>query len=157
MPPRLSLSLFVFALWCLSSIALTAARPNVILVMTDDQGWGDTGYNGHPYLQTPHLDRMSAEGVTFTRFYSAAAMCSPTRASVYTGRHPYRTGVTFAMDNTDLTLIVCELKMNTGSAYHFPGAEIDVPPQVRVGRLLSQIPPPRFVFSHKADTFFYSS
>jgi hypothetical protein len=39
------------------------------------------------------------------------------------------TGVTFAMDNTDLTLIVCELKMNTGSAYHFPGAEIDVPPQ----------------------------
>ncbi len=67
------------------------------------------------------------------------------------------TGVTFAMDNTDLTLIVCELKMNTGSAYHFPGAEIDVPPQVRVGRLLSQIPPPRFVFSHKADTFFYSS
>jgi len=97
MPPRLSLSLFVFALWCLSSIALTAARPNVILVMTDDQGWGDTGYNGHPYLQTPHLDRMSAEGVTFTRFYSAAAMCSPTRASVYTGRHPYRTGVTFAM------------------------------------------------------------
>ena len=72
-------------------------RPNIILCMTDDQGWGDTGYNGHPVLQTPHLDQMSAEGVTFTRFYAAAAMCSPTRASVYTGRHPYRTGVTFAM------------------------------------------------------------
>ena len=65
--------------------------------MTDDQGWGDTGYNGHPHLKTPHLDQMSKEGVTFTRFYSAAAMCSPTRASCYTGRNPYRMGVTFAM------------------------------------------------------------
>ncbi len=73
------------------------ARPNIILCMTDDQGWGDTGYNGHPHLKTPHLDQMSKEGVTFTRFYSAAAMCSPTRASCYTGRHPYRTGVTYAM------------------------------------------------------------
>jgi len=72
-------------------------RPNVILCMTDDQGWGDSGYNGHPHLQTPHLDRMSEEGVTFTRFYSAAAMCSPTRGSCYTGRNPYRYGITFAM------------------------------------------------------------
>ncbi|EGF29198.1 N-acetylgalactosamine 6-sulfatase (GALNS) [Rhodopirellula baltica WH47] len=65
--------------------------------MADDQGWGDTGYNGHPHLRTPHLDQMAAEGVTFTRFYAAAAMCSPTRASCYTGRNPYRFGVTFAM------------------------------------------------------------
>lgn len=72
-------------------------RPNIILCMTDDQGWGDTGYNGHSHLKTPHLDRMSREGVTFTRFYSAAAMCSPTRGSCYTGRNPYRFGVTFAM------------------------------------------------------------
>ncbi|MFP6904716.1 MAG: sulfatase-like hydrolase/transferase [Verrucomicrobiota bacterium] len=73
------------------------AGPNVILCMSDDQGWGDTGYNGHPHLKTPHLDQMSREGVTFSRFYSAAAMCSPTRASCYTGRNPYRFGVTFAM------------------------------------------------------------
>ena len=66
-------------------------------MMADDQGWGDTGYNNHPYLKTPHLDQMSQEGVMFTRFYSAAAMCSPTRASCYTGRNPYRFGVTFAM------------------------------------------------------------
>ena len=77
--------------------ASPAPRPNIILCMTDDQGWGDTGYNGHPHLKTPHLDAMSAEGVTFTRFYSAAAMCSPTRGSCYTGRNPYRFGVTFAM------------------------------------------------------------
>ena len=75
----------------------TAARPNIILCMTDDQGWGDTGYNGHPYIKTPNLDAMSREGVTFTRFYSAAAMCSPTRGSCYTGRNPYRYGITFAM------------------------------------------------------------
>jgi arylsulfatase A-like enzyme len=90
-------SVFALAIIYLACASLRAERPNVILVMTDDQGWGDTGYNGHPHLQTPHLDRMSAEGVTFTRFYSAAAMCSPTRASVYTGRNPYRMGVTFAM------------------------------------------------------------
>ncbi len=71
--------------------------PNIIFCMTDDQGWGDTGYNGHPHLKTPHLDQMSREGITFTRFYSAAAMCSPTRGSCYTGRNPYRFGVTHAM------------------------------------------------------------
>ena len=94
-----------FRLWATALVVLPLAnadvgaadRPNIILCMTDDQGWGDTGYNGHPILQTPHLDQMSAEGVTFTRFYAAAAMCSPTRASVYTGRHPYRMGVTYAL------------------------------------------------------------
>ena len=87
------------ALVCLFTMSngLAAQQPNIILCMTDDQGWGDTGYNGHPHLKTPHLDQMSKEGVTFTRFYSAAAMCSPTRASCYTGRNPYRMGVTFAM------------------------------------------------------------
>ncbi|MEM6915240.1 MAG: sulfatase-like hydrolase/transferase [Verrucomicrobiota bacterium] len=95
-------------------------RPNIILCMTDDQGWGDTGYNGHPILKTPHLDEMSREGVTFNRFYSAAAMCSPTRASVYTGRHPYRMGVTFAMrgkleeNEVAITTILKEAGYRTG-------------------------------------------
>jgi len=83
-----------------ASIACTLGselKPNIILCMADDQGWGDVGYNGHPVLKTPHLDQMSREGVTFNRFYSAAAMCSPTRGSVYTGRNPYRYGITFAM------------------------------------------------------------
>ncbi len=74
-----------------------SSKPNIILMMADDLGWGDTGYNGHPILKTPNLDQMSAEGVTFNRFYSAAAMCSPTRGSCYTGRNPYRFGITFAM------------------------------------------------------------
>lgn len=69
------------------------SRPNVLLVLSDDQGWGDVGYNGHPYLQTPELDALAAQGMTFTRFYAAAPVCSPTRASVLTGRHPLRMGI----------------------------------------------------------------
>jgi arylsulfatase A-like enzyme len=68
------------------------ARPNIVLVMADDQGWGDTGYNGHPELKTPHLDAMAAAGLRLNRFYTAHFNCSPTRASVMTGRHPHRMG-----------------------------------------------------------------
>ncbi|MEO0659959.1 MAG: sulfatase-like hydrolase/transferase, partial [Planctomycetota bacterium] len=76
-----------------AAIALVAPRPrpNVVLVMADDQGWGDVGYNGHPFVRTPHLDAMAAEGFVFDRFYAAAPVCSPTRAAVLTGRTPVRT------------------------------------------------------------------
>ena len=67
--------------------------PNIILIMADDQGWGDVGYNGHPHLKTPNLDSMVKNGAVFTRFYSAGSVCSPTRASVMTGRHPERMGI----------------------------------------------------------------
>ena len=71
-------------------------KPNVILCMSDDQGWGDTGYNGHPVLRTPNLDKMAASGIRFNRWYSGAPVCSPTRGSCLTGRHPYRYGIPFA-------------------------------------------------------------
>ena len=70
--------------------------PNVILCMTDDQGWGDTGYNDHPQLQTPSMDAMAAEGIRFDRFYASSPVCSPTRGSCLTGRHPYRYGIEYA-------------------------------------------------------------
>jgi arylsulfatase A-like enzyme len=77
----------------LQTVAGTAAEPpNVVLVMADDQGWGDTGYNGHPQLKTPHLDAMAAAGLRLDRFYTAHFNCSPTRASIMTGRHPHRMG-----------------------------------------------------------------
>ncbi len=79
-----------------ASLSVAARRPNIVLVMADDQGWGDTGYNGHPTLQTPHLDNMARSGVRFDRFYSGAPVCSPTRGSCLTGRHPFRYGVFFA-------------------------------------------------------------
>lgn len=69
------------------------SKPHIILVMADDQGWGDTGYNGHPFVKTPSMDAMAAEGFVFDRFYAAAPVCSPTRASVMTGRHPIRSRV----------------------------------------------------------------
>jgi arylsulfatase A-like enzyme len=68
-------------------------QPNIILIMTDDQGWGQTSYNNHPILETPHLDDMAAHGIRFDRFYAAAPVCSPTRASILTGRSNNRTGV----------------------------------------------------------------
>ena len=64
--------------------------------MADDLGWGDTGFNGNDTIRTPHLDAMAEAGLKFTRFYSAAPVCSPTRGSCLTGRHPYRYGVFFA-------------------------------------------------------------
>ncbi|MHC4505715.1 MAG: sulfatase-like hydrolase/transferase, partial [Planctomycetota bacterium] len=67
-----------------------ASKPNIILCMTDDQGWGDTGYNGHPHLKTPNLDAMAAAGIRFDRFYAAHPLCSPTRASCLSGRSPVR-------------------------------------------------------------------
>jgi arylsulfatase A-like enzyme len=81
-----------FATLLIVFVARAAERPNVVLVMADDQGWGDTGYNGHPHLKTPHLDKLAAEGLRLNRFYTAHFNCSPTRASVLTGRHPARMG-----------------------------------------------------------------
>lgn len=66
--------------------------PNIVLCMADDQGWGDVGYNGHPVLKTPNLDEMAAKGLRLDHFYAAAPVCSPTRGSVLTGRHPNRYG-----------------------------------------------------------------
>ena len=83
------LSFFLFL-----GLSLSAAdKPNVILVMTDDQGYGDFGNKGNHLIKTPHIDKMAKESFEFTRFY-VNAVCSPTRASVMTGRQSYRTGVT---------------------------------------------------------------
>jgi arylsulfatase A-like enzyme len=87
---------FLIALYCcvLPCGALFAQeKPNIVLVMADDQGWGDMAYYDHPHLKTPHFDAAAATGIRFDRFYAAAPVCSPTRASVMTGRHPNRMGV----------------------------------------------------------------
>lgn len=70
--------------------ASATGPPNVVLVMADDQGWGDVAYNGHPHLKTPHLDAAARQAVRFDRFHAAAPVCSPTRGSVLTGRTPNR-------------------------------------------------------------------
>ncbi|MEW4452411.1 sulfatase-like hydrolase/transferase [Bremerella sp. JC817] len=80
---------------CLSfeASAKDPPRPNVIFVMADDMGWGQTGYRNHPVLKTPNLDSMANNGLRFERFYAGCCVCSPTRASVLTGRSPDRCGV----------------------------------------------------------------
>lgn len=66
--------------------------PNIVLLMSDDHGWDEVGYNGHPFVKTPVLDEMAATGLRFDRFYSGHPTCSPTRGSFLTGRHPNRYG-----------------------------------------------------------------
>lgn len=70
-----------------------SAPPNFILICCDDLGYGDLGCYGSPTIRTPQLDRMAAEGIRFTDFYSAAEVCSPGRAALLTGRYPIRSGM----------------------------------------------------------------
>ncbi|MBT5901306.1 MAG: sulfatase-like hydrolase/transferase [Opitutaceae bacterium] len=100
----------------LSLIGSTAAtgsaaadRPNIVLIMADDLGYGDTGFNGNEIIQTPHLDALAERGVTLTHFYAGNSVCSPTRGTVLTGRHHDRFGVF------------------TANAGHLPAQEITLP------------------------------
>ena len=92
---NISLLLLLLLLGCNTKKddATTVKRPNIVLIMADDQGWGQTGYYKHPILKTPNLDDMATNGLRFDRFYAAGPVCSPTRASVLTGRSHDRTGV----------------------------------------------------------------
>ncbi|GAA5482712.1 sulfatase-like hydrolase/transferase [Haloferula sargassicola] len=69
------------------------ARPNVVVIFTDDQGSADAGCYGATDLQTPSIDRLAGEGVRFTQFYAASAICSPSRAGLLTGRYPWKAGL----------------------------------------------------------------
>ena len=82
---------------CLASLSLNAAdavkKPNIVVVMADDMGWGDCSTYGHKIIQSPSLDKLASQGMKFTQGYSAAGVCSPSRAAILTGRTPYRNGV----------------------------------------------------------------
>ena len=71
----------------------TKQRPNIIVFLTDDQGWGDLACYGHPVIKSPNLDKFASQGVRFTQCYSACGVCSPSRSAILTGRTPYRNGV----------------------------------------------------------------
>ncbi len=74
--------------------ACSASPPNVVVIIVDDLGWKDTGVYGSDYYETPHIDQLAEEGLRFTQFYSANPVCSPTRASILTGRNPARLHIT---------------------------------------------------------------
>jgi arylsulfatase A-like enzyme len=83
----------ILLIWAAAGFGGDLKRPNIVLMMADDQGYGETGYHGHPQVRTPVLDSMAAAGLQLDRFYSGGCVCSPTRTSVLTGRNPTRSGV----------------------------------------------------------------
>ena len=140
----------VLSIFFISILTLACQRdqpPNIILIMADDQGWGDVGYNGHPHLKTPHLDAMAQNGAVFTRFYSAGSVCSPTRASVMTGRHPARMGICSAncghvkVQEITLAEMVKEKGYRTGhfGKWHLGTLTRDIPDANRGGKKQNDI------------------
>ncbi len=89
--PRILVTAILSCLLCGSAAAVE--KPNIVIVFADDLGYGDLGCYGHPTMRTPNLDRMAAEGLRFTEFYSAAEVCTPSRAALLTGRYPIRNGM----------------------------------------------------------------
>ena len=87
------LSACLLAVLSVRSVEADEPRPNVVVILCDDLGFGDLHCYGHPQIQTPNLDRLAAEGIRFTSFYSAAPVCSPSRVGLLTGRSPNRAGI----------------------------------------------------------------
>jgi arylsulfatase A len=83
----------VTLLCAILSCSAIADRPNIVIILCDDLGYGDLGVHGHPHIQTPNIDRLANEGIRFTNFYSTAPVCSPSRVGLLTGRSPNRAGV----------------------------------------------------------------
>lgn len=93
------------------------APPNFVVILADDLGYGDLGCYGAPAIKTPNLDRMAAEGMRFTDFYSAAEVCTPSRAALLTGRYPIRSGM--CHDNFRV--------LRTRSLGHLPHDQVTLP------------------------------
>lgn len=105
----------IFALFILfqaipwHSASKEKSKPNIVLLLVDDLGWRDVGFMGSKYYETPNIDNLAKGGIIFTNAYAACAVCSPTRASIQTGRYPARIGVTdwirarFQVKDGDLT------------------------------------------------------
>ncbi len=90
---RLLLVLSAAAAPALQAARFAGSRPNLVLILADDLGYGDLGVYGHPTIRTPNLDRMAREGMQLMQFYSASSLCSPSRAALMTGRLPVRFGM----------------------------------------------------------------
>jgi uncharacterized sulfatase len=85
-------------LWFLTlanwAVAQKNTKPNIIFIFIDDMGWGDVGCYGNDFIDTPHIDQLAKDGMRFTDFYAAGAVCSPTRCAVQSGQNQARIGIT---------------------------------------------------------------
>ena len=81
------------------SFAKSEQKPNYVIILADDLGYGDVSFNGST-IQTPNIDKLSREGMTFTDFHTNGVVCSPTRAALLTGRYQQRSGVTMILNDT---------------------------------------------------------
>ena len=78
----------------LTLLSAEAKKPNILFLLSDDQGWGDYGFMGHPHIETPAIDALAASGLTFRHGYTPAPLCRPSLASILTGLHPHEHGIT---------------------------------------------------------------
>lgn len=90
-------SILLLALSCALSAQSKSPRPNIVFVLMDDQRWDDLGFAGHPFVQTPNIDRLAREGVRFNRAFVTTPLCSPSRGSFLTGQYAHTHGI---IDNT---------------------------------------------------------
>ena len=110
----------ILSLLLLSALFLGGVeRPNIIVIVADDLGYGDLGFTGHPKIKTPHLDQLAKGGATFTHFYSPAQVCSPSRAATMTGKMPHRHGIYSFIGGS------------SGSLVHLPKSEVTIPQLLR--------------------------
>ena len=91
---REALVLLAISPLCMSLTAKNIQKPNIVFFLVDDMGWMDIGANGSSFYETPNIDRLASEGVRFTQAYAASPVCSPTRASILTGKNPARIHLT---------------------------------------------------------------
>src|SRR4051812_44720819 len=101
--------LFLLIVFAFCAPAFAAAPRNIVFILLDDLGWRDFGCYGSTFYETPNIDRLATRGMKFTNAYAACPVCSPTRASLMTGKYPARVGVTdFIGGNTVGKLLPAE-------------------------------------------------
>src|SRR5574342_1122925 len=127
---RRGIEIFSWLLWLLTTVVpcylttgepIAGRRPNIVFILTDDQGYGDMSCHGHPILKTPNIDRLNQEGVRFSDFH-VSPTCAPTRSALMTGRHEFKNGVTHTiLERERLTLKATTLAQVLQSAGYATG------------------------------------